>query len=92
MSWVEQINVIFDYVVLNKYPEPCDKNKKANIRFKSEPNIAKSGEINYRKRKNSNVKELLVIRDRESQKRIIETVHNGEERRSSVISRTPWYP
>ena len=30
MSWDEQINVIFDYVVLNKYPEQCDKNKKPN--------------------------------------------------------------
>ena len=78
MSWDEQINIIFDYVVLNKYPEQCDKNKKANIRFKSKPYFAKSGELFYRKKdKNSNVKELLVIREKEARKRIIETVHSG---------------
>ena len=80
MSWDEQINVIFDCVVLNKYPEQFDKNKKANIRFKSKPYIAKSGELYYRKRdKNSNVKELLVIGDKEAQKWIIEMVHSGAE-------------
>ena len=29
--WDEQINFIFDYVVLNKYPEQRDKTKKANL-------------------------------------------------------------
>ena len=57
-SWDEQINLIFDYVVLNKYPEQCDKNKKANIRYLSKPYVAKSGELYYQKKdKNSNVKE-----------------------------------
>ena len=50
-SWNDQINVIFDYVVLNKYPEKCNKNKKANIRSISKPYIAKSGELYYQKKK-----------------------------------------
>ena len=77
-SWDEQINLIFDYVVLNKYPEQCDKNKKANIRYLSKPYVAKSGELYYQKKdKKSNVKELLVIREKEARNRIIETVHSG---------------
>ena len=63
-SWEEYIEQIYDYVVLNKYPQNCSKGEKRNIRKKSNPFIAKSGELYHTKQdSNSNVIELLVIRE-----------------------------
>ena len=42
------LQIIFDYVVSNVYPEHTCKNQKANIRKQSKSYFAKSGQLYYR--------------------------------------------
>ena len=44
----ENIDLIFDYVVHNKYPIGFSKNEKANLRRLSKNYLARSGQLFYK--------------------------------------------
>ena len=46
----DNIDLIFDYVVNNKYAEGMSKNEKANLRRLAKNYVARSGQLFYRHR------------------------------------------
>ena len=80
---VENIDLIFDYVVNKKYKQGITKNEKANIRKSAKQYFERSGQLYYRHKAersdnpDNEYRELLVIRDRAEKGRIIRSIHMG---------------
>ncbi|CAL4122022.1 unnamed protein product [Meganyctiphanes norvegica] len=82
-----KIDQIFNYVVNNTYEYGMSKNDIGNLRRQAKDYVAQSGQLYYCQKtelsgnsgNDYSYRGLLVIRDREEQKRIIQSTHFGFE-------------